>query len=137
MTARSSAGTTANFLSNPANPFVCAGGPPNYTCQSTNPHTLNPWEFVNVVVQVDIPNAQAKALRIANGLESDHFADAIHVAGDQMPPKHVPHAKRTLQIHGTGSVQPGRAFERFTRHIELELLRPLRDNRQAGTLHAD
>jgi hypothetical protein len=54
--------STANFFSNPANPFVCAGGPPNYTCQSTNPHTLNPWEFVNIVVQVDIPNAQAKAL---------------------------------------------------------------------------
>lgn len=56
------AGTSANFFSNPANPFVCAGGPPNYSCQSTNPHTLNPWEFVNTVVQVDIPNARAKAL---------------------------------------------------------------------------
>ena len=57
------AGTSAIFFSPPATPFTCAGGPPNYNCQSNNPVTLNPGEQIPVTVFVNVPNAQAPALK--------------------------------------------------------------------------
>jgi uncharacterized repeat protein (TIGR01451 family) len=57
------AGTTAIFSSPAANPFTCAGGPPTYTCQSNNPVTLNPTDQTFVTVRIDVPDAQAPALK--------------------------------------------------------------------------
>ena len=56
------------------------------------------------------------------GRELQHFADAVHVPGDEMAVERIGELKRRLEVHPRADAEPaeGRHAERFGRQVDRE-----------------
>ena len=74
---------------------------------------------------------------VADGVEAQHFADAIDVARNQVAAETIGQAQGFLEIDRTGRVKADGARQRFRRNIDAEALRLTVNDGQADAVAGD